>query len=350
MNLLFRCVHNFSYLLLLFTTALLCLLSNSIGFDIYHHAVSASSLVGIDALNDGHNVLGIELPRYLLSHYFFWGIGQLKVPFALGIVIIYCFLLHEILHLLRRLNFIETSVLVVLLSYFFVFFSLLGMSFLFLLAALASFLTSRRWHKYLFFSMACHPVGFIASGFLAVFYFKAYIRYLVYAVLILLASTVIQTTLTVSLYDCSESMIGVNVHIIERYAELFFRQEIVVGANFPQYVKVKNVDDISDFYLVAKKAKDIAFFSLIALLMVFSRKNIGQRYVSPLVLFFVLVFFVSIYSGYSQQKVFGPYSLLTADTDSRSNLGSLSLLYGAWIDSSVYQGLECFYGVQRYRL
>ena len=72
--------------------SLVALSSNTVGFDLYHHAYSVSSFSALNK-NLGNSLLGLQFPRYLYFPYVLVYVTEiLDIPFAFIISMFYGFL------------------------------------------------------------------------------------------------------------------------------------------------------------------------------------------------------------------------------------------------------------------
>lgn len=300
----------------IYLSIFLLLLSNTLGFDGYWHAIAISS-INDQASSGFWNVEGFAFPRYLLFYYIFYIISLFGLlPFFPLLVAVNAYAFREIYKYLPDSRITVYAVIFVFI-YFALFSSALGLSFNLLIAGIFA----KNKKKQLFFIAAglMHPVGF-----LVVFIFLIYSRYW----LILLANLII---LLFVIY-VSTSMIN---HLSLGVREIIISNEVAVIGNsltspfldmiygkfqsegyylFSILIFLKFNRLLRPFFILVPKFR-LLYLMLFSLIILFYSIPAQMRTGGPLVLPWLLI----------EQ----PYSV-------NINEGKLNLLLGSWISPLLF--------------
>lgn len=151
---------------ILFISISILFVSQTLGFDLYHHVLSVSDFNSISDLNYDYIVFDNIVPRYLAFHYFVFGFVYLGIPPVI-FFIIFNFILSRklLLHANKSvlLNYI-LHFLVFLVSFFWA-----PMSLVIILSTIFYF---SRSPIYLYILGIIHPVGLLFSFLFSFIFFK----------------------------------------------------------------------------------------------------------------------------------------------------------------------------------
>lgn len=163
---------------LIFFILILISSNNTLGFDLYHHVLSAQTLDSINSLNLHYEINGFKIPRYLLFHYlaYLWNYTGLGLIFFNNII--YFIIISDIIKNISGYNFLVqfTITLFILLTVFY--WSPISTI---IVALINYFTTKNNLIKNIsrFIIVCFHPVGLVIS--IILFLFKD--RYLLYYLL-----------------------------------------------------------------------------------------------------------------------------------------------------------------------
>lgn len=147
--------------------ALFLLATNTIGFDIYFHAISVADFQLIDYYNPAWVVSGYELPRYILLHYLLWLITCFGVLPLLPILAgLYALALMKVVSHKYTHGFIKYAVVAMMVLNI-IFTSALGISLLLIGLGVLTRVDDQPSNSYLCICLGSilHPIGFAVGLF-----------------------------------------------------------------------------------------------------------------------------------------------------------------------------------------
>ena len=300
----------------------LLLLSNTLGFDGYWHAIAISS-INDQASSSFWVIEGFAFPRYLLFHYIFYTISIFGlIPFFPLLIVVNAIAFREIYIYLPD-NRIAIYAIIFGFIYFALFSSALGLSFNLLLAGIFV----RNEKKSLFLSTAglMHPVGF-----LVVLIFLIYSRYWS---IVFINLSIILIVIIVSTSMINHSNIGVR--------EIIISDEVSIIGNSltsPFLDMIYGKFQSEGFYLFSI----LIFLKYIRLLRPFL--ILVPKFRSLYFILFCL--FILFYSIPAQIKTGGPlvlpWLLIEQPFSVNINAGKINLLLGSWISPLLFNYSDPF--------
>ena len=307
----------------IYLSIFLLLLSNTLGFDGYWHAIAISSINDL-ASSSFWVVEGFAFPRYLLFYYIFYIISLFGLlPFFPLLVAVNAYAFREIYINLPN-NRITVYAVIFVFIYFALFSSALGLSFNLLLAGI--FTTNKKKSLFLISAGLMHPLGF-----LVVFIFLVYSRYwsiLIVNLVILLFVNIVST-----------SMIN---HLNLDVREVIFSDEVAVIGNFL-------TSPFLDMIYGKFQSEGYYLFSILIILK-FNRLLrpffiLVPKFRSLYLLLFSLI--ILFYSITAQMRTGGPlvlpWLLIEQPYSININEGKISLLLGSWISPLLFTFSDPYY-------
>ena len=299
-----------------FIASLLLLLSNSLGFDGYFHAVSVSSLSMIDYFNPGWSISGYIVPRYIgfqylclmLTGFGNWGLYPV-------LVIVHTLILVIIANRVNNYSLKLKLIIAFLYTFNTVFFSALGFGLLLITCGLI--LSGKKRNQLVLLGGIMHPVAFIFS-FALLFSIRSW-AYLIILILLLcgisffLGTAIDQTRFGNRFFEFSE-MFDLNSNIFsilaKKYKEIILLFLIVISMYLSFRVNIKKLFWLKNYNL---NKINIIYFVLFLSVAV-TIKAIPSHYITG-----------------------GPWSVLSWSLKSQSDLenGKLSFVALAWVSPKI---------------
>ncbi len=295
----------------------LLLLSNTLGFDGYWHAIAISS-INDQASSSFWVIDGFAFPRYLLFHYIFYVISLFGLlPFFPLLVAVNAYTLREICISLTGERIIIYAVIFVFI-YFALFSSALGLSFNLLLAGIY---TRNKNKKLLFliFAGLMHPVGF-----LVVSIFLIYSRNwsILFTNLIILLFLLIVSTSTINYSNVglreiimTDEVTTIGNSLISPFIEMFYAKFLSEGYYlFSLLIFIKFNRILHPISILIPKFNSL-YLMLFSLIILFYSIPAQLRTGGPLV---------------------SPWLLIEQPYSASINEGKLNLLVGSWISPLLF--------------
>jgi hypothetical protein len=137
------------------------LASNTTGFDIYHHSISASGLSLIRYYNPPWSISGFEIPRYILLQYSFWAATLFGVlPLIPLLALLYAYLINLLINSNIKYMIVRYAIVVIAMINI-VFTSALGISLFLIAAGVLDSTKNMRSNCLIISGSLFHPVGFL---------------------------------------------------------------------------------------------------------------------------------------------------------------------------------------------
>lgn len=305
-----------------FIVSMMGLFANTIGFDFYHHAISAASLETLAVYNPFWSVYGFIFPRYLFFQYYLWFFSLGILPTALIVTSANAFILHGVYRALIH-NRILLLISAAFLSIQIVYFSALGFGISWLFLGFVSHYSrdKEKNHslRYILIGMSMHPVSFLIGVSGGILFFSRRSKLIVYAViLIILAATLQQLTNIMYPGNAGRAVALENFSILVRkLPELLFISIALLFIKVTFKLKIKH--KVFSYELEKQshqKLRVSMFYSFLMALMIFA-----------------------CYKAYPAHfNTFGPFQALHVWYNAASTKSAMvSIVTGAWISPSFFQ-------------
>ncbi len=305
----------------LYLACLFLLASNTIGFDIYFHAISVSELNLIPFYNPTWSISGYEIPRYILFQYLLWFSTLFGVlPLLPVLALLYAFLLALIIE--RSYNYkLLKYCLILFAAVNIVFTSALGLSVLLICLGLLETSNRLRGNILILLGSLIHPIGLLL-GIVALVVLRRW-KYLValavivhtlHSLSIFSPSYSNHTIRLIELGDISSSQTFIYEKILSKLlSEVFYLLILLLGFAFVFYLnKVKQ------------------FKSVFAYLDAIPRRSSAGIFIA------LIVMSVSVYCFRAQVTTGGPLAILLFQ-GGRLSSETENIILGGWISPMILE-------------
>jgi hypothetical protein len=163
--------------LYIFVIIVLGFLTQTTGYDLYHHTYAIINYANGDIGRTYHlSVLNFDIPRYILGYYFPALLYKIGIPSFFAVLLLFFFSSVVVFRSIDNgLN--SRTIFYLILAYSSFRFSMLQWAFIFVIPLIMSnkdyILSSKMKFIFLFFSASFHPVGFVFSVLYSIIYLRS---------------------------------------------------------------------------------------------------------------------------------------------------------------------------------